>query len=185
MSPITHFLVGWTLANGDKGNRRDRLAITLAGVAPDIDGLGVVPEILTRNTDNPMLWFSEYHHLLHNLSFAVAVTIAAWFFAARRWKTAVLVFVSFHLHLLGDLIGARGPDGEQWPIPYLLPFSGSLQWAWEGQWYLNAWPNFAITLVLLMSAFYLAWRRGFSPLEMVSSPADEAFVRTLRQRVPR
>jgi hypothetical protein len=53
---------------------------------------------------------------------------------------------------------------------------------WSGQWQLNAWPNFAITGALLALMFYLAWRRGFSPLEMVSGRADRAFVKALRER---
>ncbi|MCU1284514.1 MAG: rane-bound metal-dependent hydrolase [Acidobacteriales bacterium] len=47
---------------------------------------------------------------------------------------------------------------------------------------LNAWPNFAITFALLITTFYLAWKRGFSPLEIFSTRADAAFVSTLRQR---
>ncbi len=31
-------------------------------------------------------------------------------------RIPLLVLFSFHLHLLGDLVGARGPDGDQWPI---------------------------------------------------------------------
>ena len=82
------------------------------------------------------------------------------------------------------MIGARGPDSHQWPIPYLLPFSNTWQWTWSGQWALNAWPNFFITVIALALAFYLAWRRGYSPLELVSSRADAAFVAALRHRVP-
>ena len=43
MSPVTHFLVGWMVANTGGLNRRDRAAISLAGVIPDIDGLGAIP----------------------------------------------------------------------------------------------------------------------------------------------
>ncbi len=193
MNPVTHYLVGWTLANAagsasaaesDREARRERTVIALAGIIPDIDGLGIVPEFLTRNTSTPLMWFSEYHHMLHNLTFAVAVAVAAYFIAARKWTVALLAFVSFHLHLLGDLIGARGPDGAQWEIPYLSPFTDSVQLAWKGQWYLNAWPNFVITGALLALMFYWAWRRGFSPLEMVSRKADAAFTATLRHRFP-
>jgi hypothetical protein len=99
-------------------------------------------------------------------------------------ETAALAFLSFHLHLLGDLVGARGPDGYQWPIPYLLPFSRAWEWTWEGQWALNAWPNFALTIALLLATFFLAWKRGFSPLEILSARTDQGFVRTLRARVP-
>ena len=93
-----------------------------------------------------------------------------------------MAFISFHLHLLGDVIGARGPDGYQWPIPYWWPFSDRWQWSWDGQWALNAWQNFAITIPLLIFAIWLAWKAGRSPLEIVSERANAAFVTALRGR---
>jgi hypothetical protein len=95
-----------------------------------------------------------------------------------------MAFLSCHIHLLEDLLGSRGPEGYQWPIPYLMPFSHAGDLSWRGQWTLNAWPNFAITVALLLVTFYLAWSRGFSPLEMVSAKADTAFVAALRKRIP-
>lgn len=163
---------------------RDRALIMLAGVAPDLDGLGIIPEVLTAHSSHPLPWFTEYHHILgHNIGFAIAVTIAIYLLT-RSWKSALLGALSFHLHLFCDVIGARGPDGFSWPIPYLLPFSQAWQWEWSGQWALNAWPNFLITGVLLISTFYLAAKRGFSPLEYLSARADNAFVKTLRTRFP-
>jgi inner membrane protein len=96
----------------------------------------------------------------------------------------LLALVSFHLHLFEDLMGSRGPDGDQWPIPYLKPFSSTPQLTWQGQWQLNAWPNILITVVLLLITLWLAWRRGFSPLEMISSKLDRGFVGALRRRFP-
>ena len=183
MSPVTHFLVGWIVANSGGLNRRERVAVTVAGVIPDIDGIGAIAETLTRGWDKPLLWYSGYHHVLaHNLGFAVMVAAVSFMLATRRWKTAVLAFLSFHLHLLGDLVGGRGPDGYQWPIPYLLPFSDTWQWTWQGQWALNAWPHFVITIAALLVTFYLAWKRGYSPLEMFSASADRTFIQTLRHR---
>ncbi len=100
--------------------------MTLACVIPDIDGLGIIPEILTRNSAHPLLWFTLYHHSLHNLAFALVVSAVAFVTATRKWATALLALVSFHLHLFEDILGSRGPDGYQWPIPYLQPFSSSL-----------------------------------------------------------
>ena len=182
MSPITHFLAAWALANAGGLNRRERAAVTLAGVLPDLDGLGIIAEYLSRDSSRPLLWWSEYHHVLaHNLAFGMLTTILSFALATRRWLTALL---AFHLHLLGDLVGARGPEGEQWPILYLWPFSRVGQWTWQGQWALNAWPNFLITGLLLVLTLYLAWKRGYSPLEMISVRADQALVRTLRARFP-
>ena len=90
--------------------------------------------------------------------------------------TGFLALLAFHLHLLGDLVGSRGPDGYQWPIPYLLPFSTDWNLTWQYQWELDAWPNILVTLLLLGVTLYLSWKRGHSPLELVSQRADAAFV---------
>ncbi len=185
MSPVTHFLSGWVLANCAGLDRKDRAIVTLACVIPDVDGLGIIPELLTRNSTHPLLWFTLYHHSLHNLAFALTVAVLAFSIATRRWTTGALALLSFHLHLFEDLLGSRGPDGYQWPIPYLQPFSPLMQLAWHGQWPLNAWPNVAITIALLFTTLWLAWLRGFSPLEMISMKADSAVVKALRQRFPR
>ncbi len=183
MNPVTHLLVGWSVANSAPLNRRERALVTIAGIIPDVDGLGIVADFLTRNSEHPLEWWGRFHHVLgHNLGFALVVAVATFFASTRRWIAASLAFLSFHLHLLGDLLGARGPEGYQWPIPYLLPFSNAWQLTWQGQWALNAWPNFLITGLLMILTFYLAWKRSFSPLEIVSVRADQAFVAALRQR---
>ena len=181
MSPVTHFLIGWVVANNDSGNRRERAIIAIAGVIPDVDGFGVVIDYALQ--DKALTLWSKFHHVLaHNLSFGLLIAALSFMLAKRRWKTALLSLLSFHLHLLGDLVGSRGPDGYQWPIPYLYPFSTVWELSWQRQWELNAWPNFVITAVALIITFYLAWKRGYSPLEMISVTADAQFVGTLRQR---
>lgn len=208
MSPVTHFFAGWLLASVSPTGkptaltRREKALVVAAAVVPDIDGIGIIPELLTRNTSHPLLWFSQYHHTLHTLAFALVCTLAAYVIAgplanfsfgpsienrrspAHPGLTAFLVFISFHLHLLCDLIGARGPDGDQWPIPYLKPFSNSIQLTWHDQWALNAWQNFVITGIFLLSTLWIAWKYASSPLELVSQPANRALTQTLRQRFP-
>ncbi len=183
MHPSTHLLTGWLVANGARLTPRERALVTVAGILPDFDGLGVFAEVATRGSSHPLLWWSNYHHLLgHNLLCGLCAAGLAFALSTRRWMTAGLVFAAFHLHLLEDVVGARGPDGDQWPIPYLWPFSDRCRWVWNGQWALNAWPNFAITMAMLAIMFRLAFTRGYSPLEMVSKRVDKAFVDTLRQR---
>ncbi|MGC2696420.1 MAG: metal-dependent hydrolase [Candidatus Angelobacter sp.] len=217
MSPITHFFAGWVLASVSPVplTRREKALVVAAAVAPDIDGLGLVPELLTRHSAHPLLWYSQYHHTLHTLVFAVICALAAFFFDlpfrsftfepkiqspcldqsglhrgeshkpadTHLWMTTILVFLSFHLHLICDLVGARGPDGDQWPIPYLKPFSNAIQLTWNGQWALNGWQNFAITGVLLVATFWTAWKYGSSPVELVSESANESLVSALRRRI--
>jgi hypothetical protein len=185
MNPISHLLTGWVVANTADLSGRDRALVTLAGVVPDIDGLGAVAEILTEHTTTPLLWYSKYHHVLcHNLAFGLLIMVTIALLGVKRWMAAFLGLVVFHLHLLGDLIGSRGPDGYQWPIPYLLPFTNDWQLTWAGQWELNAWPNMLITAILLSITLYVAWKKGRSPLELISKKANAAFVSFLRRKYP-
>jgi inner membrane protein len=183
MSPVTHFFVGWAVANSVPSiEKRDRAWITLASVVPDIDGLGLIAEILTRNSAKPVTWWSDYHHILgHNIGFAILFTAVAVLFLRRKVMSSILVFISFHLHLVCDLIGARGPDGEQWSIPYLRPFPSATEWTWDGQWTLNSWQNLLITAALMALTGFLAVKRGYSPVEIFSHRADLAVVNALRR----
>lgn len=183
VSPITHLLISWSLAKTGKINRRERAFVTLAGVVTDIDGAGLIFDVFRHGSDQPLQLWSKYHHIFgHNIGFGLLLAIAAFALSTRRWVTSVLVLVSFHVHLFCDLLGSKGPDGYQWPIPYLLPFSDAWQWIWGGQWQLNAWPNFAITIFTLLLALFFAWKNGVSPLEMVSSKSNRYFVDALRNR---
>ena len=183
MNPITHALSGWCLAALlPRAGRRERFLITAAAVAPDLDGLGIIAELATRDSPRPLLWWTEYHHVLcHNLAFITAFACAAAL-SSRSLRILVLAFVGGHLHLLGDLVGSRGPDDYQWPIPYLAPFLDDILLAWSGQWQLNAWQNVAITMVLLTATLWFAWRDGESPLVFISPRADAFFVAALRAR---
>jgi len=134
VNPVTHLLAGWILTQAESahGTARKRAIITLVGVAPDLDGLGIIPELLTSNSSHPLVWFSEYHYILrHNIAADAASTSVAYFFSGRSLKNTFLACASFHLHLLCDVMGARGPGGYQWPVPYLLPFTNAGDIAWS------------------------------------------------------
>jgi hypothetical protein len=181
VNPATHGLVGWAVANTTPLGRRDRAIVTIAGVAPDVDGLGILVDF-ARNDGQLDWWWALHHPLAHNLTAALLYAAIAFGLASRRLATATLAFVAYHLHLLGDLVGSRAPDGYPYPIPYLNPWNDAVQLTWSGQWGLNAWPNVLITAGLLAWTFRFAWRRGRSPLEIVSPRADGAFTRALRRR---
>lgn len=183
MNPITHFLASWSLATSCNLSGKERAMVAISGITPDIDGLGIVVDFLGPRREQQIDLWSKYHHILgHNIGFGLALAAAAFALSTKRRTMGLLVLGTFHLHLFCDLAGARGPDGYQWPIPYLLPFSDAWQWAWSGQWQLNAWPNFIFTGVLLCHMFYLAWKRQTSPMEIVSPKANAALATTLRQR---
>ena len=185
MNVITHALFGWGLATAVPGlSRGDKGWIVFAAVAPDLDGLGLVAELATRNSDSPLFWWSEYHHLLaHNLLFAALLSLTAAVMT-RRASLGALAFGSITLHFLCDLAGSRGPDGYQWPLHYLWPISDQPAWTVPWQWQLNARPNAVISLALLAYTFWAAHRYGTSPLELVSARANSQLVATLRHRFP-
>jgi membrane-bound metal-dependent hydrolase YbcI (DUF457 family) len=180
VNPISHLLIGWCAACVDPAlDDRERALVTIAAVIPDIDGLGLVPEMLTRDTTNPLFWYSDYHHALtHNLLSAVIAAIIVATLSRHRLRAALLAFVAFHTHLVADLLGSRGPDGYLWPIPYTPWWT----WSWDGAWKLNAWPNVAITIAAMLVTLAVAVSRGYSPVRIFSRRADEAFVAALRRR---
>jgi len=183
MSPATHFLASWVIASVPRLESRDLALVTLAGVAPDVDGFGLLPELLTRNSAHPVDWFTRYHHqLAHTLLFAIVIAVCAFAIARRRPLTAGLAFLAVNLHFLMDVLGSRGPDGFNWSIPYLEPFSSKLQFAWSGQWALNAWQNVVITLGLLALVAMRSVQTGRSPVAILSPVVDKQVVARLRPR---
>lgn len=182
MNPVTHFLAGWVIGSDPSLSNHDRALVIIASVSPDVDALPILIDFAKgRSTDSLELW-SRFHHSLHNVTFAVAFALVCLMITNRRYMTATLAFFAINLHYFCDIIGSRGPDGYQWPIPYLMPFSDSWQLTVPWQWPLNAWPNVLITAMLIMFTLYVAWSRGYSPVGMISARGDQVFVATLRQR---
>lgn len=114
----------------------------------------------------------------------MVVTVFSYVLAkTNKIKVACFAFAVFHLHLLCDLVGSKGPDGYQWPIPYLEPFTSEVMITWQYQWELNAWPNILIGLALLLNIIMYAKFYGVSPFEIVSEKANRAFVRIVNRVV--
>ena len=180
MSPITHFLSGWAVANSTNLGRRDRALVALAAVLPDLDGAGVIRDLISRS--GTYEYYQRYHHVFgHNIFFGLLMALLGLAAGVRRGIVAVLVFVSFNVHILEDIVGSHGLGDDLWAVPYFWPLSDH-EYVWSGQWPLNGWQNFAITGVLLGMMFYWAWKRGHSPIELVSQKADAGFVDVIRQR---
>ena len=186
MSPFAHLVGSWLVASATTNNPRDRKLVTLAGVLPDVDGLGVVVDVvgsLISGKENTFHYYQQYHHiLLHGWPGAVAVSILLMLFARQRRPVLLLCLLTFHLHLLCDLVGSRGPTvGDLWPICYSEPIFRHPIWFWKGQWKLDGWQNQTIFATLLATSIWLAVKRGYSFVEVVSERADKVFVQVLRQ----
>ena len=188
MNPVTHFFVGWSALERAQTNDRDRALVVLAGLAPDLDGLGIVIDFATRVLGMPA---TEYYQTLHRvyghglpaaLVFAVLVSL----FATKPARAAVYAFVAVHLHFICDILGSRGEGAEDiWGISYLAPFSDALYVDWSGQWPLVSWQNTVITAALVGWILWRALSTGYTPLRLVSKRGDDTLVATLRTRFRR
>lgn len=173
----THLLASWVTGAALLKNRRERILITLSGVLPDLDALGAVVDRYTGTTN----FYLKYHHYLgHSLLAAIFISTLATFFAkAQKGLVFLLAFFVFHLHLLCDIIGSKGPDGYQWPIYYLYPFNKNFAMTWSGQWELNAWQNQAILITLFIACFYILKTKGITFIELFSKKLDRALLQLL------
>ena len=186
MSPVIHFLGSWLIASATTSNPRDRKLVTLAGVVPDADGLGLVVDAVNSiisGKEMTYFYYQRYHHeLLHGWPGALLVAVVLAGFARQRWRVALLCLLTFHLHLVCDLIGSRGPSPwDLWPISYGEPFFRHPYFFWKRQWRLDGWQNRIICVTLFVVEIGLAARRGYSCVEVFSRKADAVFVSVLRK----
>ena len=173
----THALASWLLAEAGPASmaRRDRVLVLAAGLVPDLDALAALGGVEA---------YQKWHHLLlHNIAGAAATALVCAALARARLPVLLLSLLSFHLHLLLDLLGSGGPDGSIWGIPYLVPFNAH-DFSWPGQWPLGSWQNLAITASLLLLSWAVAVERGRTLVEAFSPRADAAVVEVLRRRWP-
>ena len=185
MSPETHLFASWIIAAKTTNNLRDCRLVTLAGILPDADGLGLLVdwanEVLGRKTT--FLYQNYHHYVLHGAFGALLVTAILTCFARQRGRVALMSLLVFHLHLLCDFIGSRGPTAtDLWPICYLGPFTmNSMYWYWTGQWRLDGWQNRYLTVVLFFWSLWLATELGHSFVGVFNRRADAVFVAVLRK----
>jgi len=142
----THIGLSWITACLASRSVRDRWLITLAGVLPDLDGAGIV-------------WSEDAYVAVHRAAGHGLVFVLVWT-ALTLWRanwpgrTAAFALVSFHVHLLLDLVGTGGL-----PIRYFWPFSNRA-WSYAGHWTLASWPNAAVMGLTLLGVLWVAWREA-------------------------
>jgi len=150
MNPVNHMFTGWLVANSNRNfGTRERLVITLGCLVPDLDGFGIIADMLTARSNHPLTWWAGFHHVLgHNLLFGLLFALAVYVISNRNLLVAGLSLLTFHLHLIEDFLIGRHGEGHVWTIQYMYPFN-RIEWGWSGQMELNAWPNFVIAIVFL------------------------------------
>jgi len=183
MSPLTHLLASWVIAAKTTDNPRDCRLVALAGILPDADGLGLAEDLANAALGGkPTHFYGQYHHYwLHGIFGAVVIAFLLACFAKQRWRVALLALIVFHLHLLCDFVGSRGPSPEDlWPIFYLGPYDKDPLWVWKGQWRLDGWQNKIVFFTLFAWSLQLAVTRGHSVVGVFNRRADAVFVGVLR-----
>ncbi len=174
MTPGAHLLISWLSSVEILKHRRERTIATLSGLAPDLDGLGIIPDKLIGTTD---YYFRFHHYVGHSIASAFFIaSIASLFAKSQKLVVWLLAFLLVHAHILCDVVGSKGPDGYQWPIYYLYPFDSKFELTWKYQWELNAWQNQVILMFLLALCAFYANSKKVTFLEVFSQSLDrEAF----------
>jgi hypothetical protein len=183
MAPLTHLLGSWVIGATGTNNRVDCRLVALAGILRDLDGLGLLLDAFNAAVGRKSLYYLHYHHyLLHGWFGAVLISALLVLFAGQRWRVFLLCLFVFHLHLLCDFVGSRGPSKEDvWPLFYHGPFGKDPMWLWYGQWQLDSWINRILTLALFGLSLGIALRKGYSWVGVFSPRLDRIFVETLRK----
>ncbi len=184
MAPETHLLASWIIAAKTTTNPRDCRLVTLAGILPDADGLGLIVDLLSgRLGGRETYLYERYHHyLLHGALGGILIAALVACFAHQRGRVALLALLVFHLHLLCDFVGSRGPaPTDLWPIFYLGPFTKDPTWVWKGQLRLDSAFNRYLSVALFLYALWLPVRLGHSVVGVFSRRADRVFVGVLRK----
>jgi hypothetical protein len=183
MAPMTHLLASWVAGATLTRNERDCRLVALAGVLPDLDGLGLIVDGINAAMGQKSLYYLHYHHyLLHGWVGGLLLALAAAAFARNRVRVFLLALMVFHVHLLLDFVGSRGPSPEDlWPIFYHGPFDKDPMWIWKGQWRLDSWINRLFTLGLFAGALWLAVLKGYSFVGVFSRKLDRIFTPVLQR----
>ena len=168
MNLIVHAELSWLMAQG-LADRRDRRLVVIAGMVPDLDGVGL---FASRSA------YEAYHHVLfHGCFAALATALVCAALGTRRWAVGVCSLLTFHLHLLCDLAGS-GPD---WPIAYFWPVSHRF-FGWSGGWELVSWQNTVIGMLATVACLAAAIPWGRTIVEIFSLRADARVVQAVRGR---
>ncbi len=185
MAPETHLLASWIIAAKTTDNPRDCRLVALAGILPDADGLGVIADYVNQwlGRGNSFFYYNRYHHyLLHGALGGLVIALVLACFARRHWRVGLLALAVFHLHLLCDFVGSRGPSAEDlWPIYYYGPFDKDPMWVWRGQWRLDGWINRLLSVALFIWALILASNLGHSFVGVFNRRVDAIFVGVLHR----
>lgn len=165
----SHLAISW-LVGCRLEHRRDRVLVAWAGVAPDLDALTAL---------GGLEFYGRWHHVLtHGLFAALGFAVLIGALGIDKPKVGLLSLVTFHLHLICDLVGS----GKAWGIAYLYPITAK-ELVSPIRWELASWQNVSITAVVLGVIGWVGVTKGRTFAEAwLPQRAELAVVGALRQR---
>ena len=186
MNPITHLLASWSLGEASRLEARDRSLITWIGIAPDLDALGIIPDMAARRFwpyRSDALWplspRASPRPLRRDSAFRCGgkprapVGLRS---SSGAWRPSIFISCAT------SPVRAVQRSTTSGPCPTSVPFSEALTFSWSGQWPLNAWQNVAATASLIIFALIRTATAGHSPLSLISARAHKAFTATVQAR---
>ena len=154
MTPPSHLLSGWCIANLADFTSRERFICMIIAIIPDLDGLGL---IISQEA------YLNYHHMVgHNLIFGLLISVLLCLLSEKKLKVFVLYISMFHVHLFMDYLGS----GTEWTIVYFWPISNWYLYNSYG-WELNSWQNSIITLFLIGFTLLIVAFKRRTPIEFI------------------
>ena len=173
MYPETHLLASWVIGAKTTDNARDCRLIALAGILPDVDGLGLIADMATQALGmKKTLFYEHYHHYLLHGAFGAFCHSAHVFCLTDKWRVALLALIVVHRHLLCDFVGSRDLNPKTFGRSSLGPFTkircgfGRDSYAW------TAGPIGCCPPGLFLWALWLAVPRGYSFVGVFSKRLD-------------
>lgn len=193
MQIVSHLALSWFTAEVcGLDDERDRRAVALAGIAPDVDAVAypIAYVLFGFDLDRAYseVWQPVHHHYTHGMGFAILTLCIVYCLTRRRrtthrfaLKVAGLAALVSLAHVFCDVVGA----GPGWPVYPLWPWSDAA-WSVPWSWNVSDWPNSAITIAMLAATLLYARAAGRSPIECLSPRLDRRVVDILhgRGRVP-
>jgi hypothetical protein len=109
MSPISHLLFAWIIANSFSLNLRERRLCLIIGVISDIDGVFI---LFSEDL------FLTYHHTFgHWLIFGIPLALFFSILSKNKVKGFLAFSSAFIVHLIADIMGSN------WSVHPFQPFS--------------------------------------------------------------
>lgn len=163
MSPITHLLIAWIVANIFSLNIKERRFCLVMGVIADFDGVFI---LFSQE------FFIEYHHTLgHWLIFGIPLALIFTHFSGDKIKSFGAYSLAFSFHLIADIVGS------DWSIHPFAPI-------WNAGF--SAYPTLSVDMiyfvinptvfvVAVLLSIYILFRYRRTPLEFLSEKWDSVF----------